>query len=169
MLLDEGNDMQVGIVMGSRSQWTTLQHTAKLLAHLGITYEAHIISANKSSNQLHDYASKAINRGFEIIIAGSTGEARLPVIIASNTEVPVVGMQINASSKNKNICDSKSDINRGNAIWMINSGQDGAVNAALFAASMLANKYPRIHEKLIEYRSDNEHGKDLQKNSRYTA
>ena len=96
--------MQVGIVLGTRSQWTTMKHTAELLAHLGIPYEARIITANKSSKQLHEYASNAVNRGLEIIIAGSTGEIYLPGIIASKTEVPVVGIQMDTSAKKKNSC-----------------------------------------------------------------
>lgn len=153
--------MKVGIVLGSRSQWGTMQYTAELLSHLRIPYEARIITANKSSNQLHEYASKAINSGLEIIIAGSSGETYLPEIIASKTEVPVVGIQINTSTKNKNIYDSNSNNNTGNTIRIFNTGQEGAINAALFAASMLASKYPHIYEKLIKYRSQNQHGKDL--------
>lgn len=154
--------MQVGIVLGARSQWTTMKHTAALLVRLGITYEARIITANKSSKQLHDYASKAVNRGLEIIIVGSTGEIYLPGIIASKTEVPVVGIQMYSSAKNNNSCANISDNNIGNTIRMLNSGEEGAVKAALFAANMLANKYPRIHEKLIKYRSQNEHGNVFQ-------
>lgn len=154
--------MQVGIVLGTRSQWTTMKHTAELLAHLGIPYEARIITANKSSKQLHEYASNAVNRGLEIIIAGSTGEIYLPGIIASKTEVPVVGIQMDTSAKKKNSCAKNSDNNIGNTIRMLNTGEEGAVKAALFAASMLASKYPRIHEKLIKYRSQNEPGKALQ-------
>jgi 5-(carboxyamino)imidazole ribonucleotide mutase len=156
MLLYEGNNMQVGIVLGSRSQWSTMKHTAELLAHLRISYEARIITANKSSKQLHEYASEAINRGLEFIIAGSTGEVYLPEIIASKTEVPVLGIQINTSTKKKNTYDSHLDNNIGNLVTMLNAGPEDATNAALFAASMLADKYPHIREKLIEYRSQNE-------------
>ena len=154
--------MQVGIVLGSRSQWSTMKHTAKLLAHLGISYEARIITANKSSNQLDKYASKAINRGLEIIIAGSTEKGYLHGIIASKTEIPVLGIQMNTSIKNKSIYDSNSDNNIGNMIRMFNSGPESAVKAALFAASILANKYPRIHEKLTKYHSQNQCEKALQ-------
>ena len=156
--------MQVGIVLGTRYQWTTMKHTAELLAHLGISYEARIITANKSSKQLHEYASNAINRGLEIIIAGSTGETYLPGIIASKTEMPVVGIQINHSTTKKNVYNSNSKNNIGNTIRILNTGTEGAVNAALFAASILANKYPHIHEKLIKYHSQNEFGKALQEN-----
>jgi len=148
--------MHVGIVLGSRSQWSTMKHTAKLLAQLGIHYESRIITANKGSKQLHEYASKAINRGLEIIITGPTEKAYLPGIIASKTEVPVLGIQINSSTKKKNISDSYSDNNKSNQIKMFNTGPNGAVNAALFAASILAIKYPRIHENLMKYRNQSE-------------
>lgn len=156
--------MQVGIVLGKRSQWTTMKHTAELLAYLGIPYEARIITANKSSKQLHDYASKAINRGLEIIIAGSTRENYIPGIIASKTEVPVVGIQINNLATRKYIPDSNSEQNIGNTIRILNTGTEGAINAALFAAGVLANKYPHIHEKLIKYRNQNEFDIGLSEN-----
>ena len=155
--------MQVGIVLGSRAQWSTMQHTAKLLAQLGIPYEARIITANKNSKKLHEYASKAINRGLEFIIAGSTGDAYLPEIIASKTELPVLGIQINTSARKKNTSASNKDNNIGNPVGMLNTGPEDAANAALFAASMLASKYPRIRENLINYRSHNECEKSSRK------
>lgn len=151
----EGNKMKVGIVLGSRSQWATMQHTAKLLARLGIPYEARIITVYKNSNQAQDYATKAINRGLDMIIAGSTGEVYLPEIIASKTDVPVLGIQINNSSKQKKPNDSKSDP-KGSLIRMLNKGEEGAINAALFAANMLAKKYPRIRENLTNYKDQND-------------
>jgi len=161
--------MQVGIVLGSRSQWSTMKHTAELLAHLGITYEARIITANKNSNQLHEYASKAINRGLEIIIAGSTGKVYLPGIIASKTEVPVLGIQLDNTTGQTKDHDSSSDNDQINTIRMLNAGAEGATNAALFAAGMLANKHPRIRENLINYRNKNEYKKDLQEKPRYNS
>jgi len=161
--------MHVGIILGSRSQWSTMQHSAKLLAQLGIAYEARIITTNKSTKQLHEYASNASNRGLEIIIAGSSGEAYLPGIIASKTEVPVVGIQMNRSSKKENICYSISDENIDNTIRMSNTGPEGAVNAALFVANMLAKKYPKIHEKLTRYHNQNNLEKLVQENVRHAA
>ena len=108
---------QVGIVMGSRFQWTTMQHTAKLLANLGVAYEARIITANKNTNRLHEYASNAIDRGLEIIIAGSAGLADIPEILASKTEIPVLSVPIKKQSdKYKNSCDSGSHNNIGNPV-----------------------------------------------------
>ena len=160
---------QVGIIMGSRFQWTTMQHTAKLLAHLGIAYEVRIVTANKNSNRLHEYASKATDRGLEIIIAGSAGAAYLPGILASKTEIPVLGVPTTNSAKQKKPYNYNPHNNIGDPVGMLNNGPGGAVNAALLAASMLANKYPRIRENLIKYRSQNECEKALQENPRYTA
>jgi len=160
--------MQVGIVLGKRAQWNTMKHTAELLAHLGITYEARIITANKSYKQLHEYASTAIDRGIEIIIAGSTGDIYLPGIIASQTEVPVVGIQINQSTTRKHTHKAEAE-NIGNTIRIINTGTEGAINAALFAASILSHKCTRTYEKLIKYRHQNEFGNVFSANSIYNA
>jgi len=156
--------MKVGIVLGSRSQWCTMRYTAELLAYLDISYEARIITANKSTKSLHEYASKAINSGLEIIIAGSTKKIYLAGILASKTELPVVGIQMNTSSNKQTSLNTNSNNNNGNRIRMFNAGQEGAINAALFVASMLASKYPHIHEKLIKYHNQNDFYKTLQEN-----
>jgi 5-(carboxyamino)imidazole ribonucleotide mutase len=144
---------QVGVILGSRSEWHTMKHTAELLAHLGIAYEARILTANRNSNQLHDYASKAIDRGLEIIIAGSGGAHRLPEILASKTEIPVLGVPVKTNaSKSKAASNKNSNTHSGNPGGMLTTGYASAVNAALLAASMLGNKYPKIREKLIDYR-----------------
>lgn len=155
--------MQVGIVLGSRYQWNTMQHTAELLAELGISYEARIITVNKNTNKLHDYVSKATNRGLEIIITGSTDEAYLSDIISSKTELPVLSIKLSTSKKKKNIDNSMIDKHKGRPISTLSAGQEDAANAALCAASMLADKYPRIREKLINYRSQNTCGKSSRK------
>lgn len=147
---------QVGIVMGSRFQWTTMQHTAKLLAQLGIAYEARIITANKSTNRLQEYASNAIDRGLEIIIAGSAGTAYIPGILASKTEIPVLSVSMTTNSdKRKKSHDADPDKHIGNPVGMNNTGEWAAVNAALFAADVLANKYPKIRAKLSDYKRQN--------------
>jgi len=127
-----------------------MQHTAELLANLGVAYEARIITANKSANRLHEYASKAVDRGLEIIIAGSTGAAHLREILASKTEITVLGFPIEKSVSQKIPYDSNSYKNMDNLVAMNN-----AVNAALFAASMLAKKHPHIRNNLINYRRKN--------------
>ena len=160
---------QVGIVMGSRFQWSTMQHTAKLLAHLGIAYEARIITANKNPNRLHEYASEACDRGLQIIIAGSAGAAYLPGILASKTKLPVLGVSMTTNSdKHKKSYNPDLNNHTGNPVAMLDTGSGGAVNAALFAASVLAKKYPRIRENLIDYKRLNEPEKALLDNSTYT-
>ena len=144
---------QVGVILGSRSQWNTMQHTAGLLAHLGIAYEARVLTANRNSNQLHDYASKAIDRGLDILIPGSGGAHPLPEILASKTDIPVLGVPVKTNaSKSKSASNKNSNTHSGNPAGMSTTGYASAVNAALLAASMLGNKYPKIREKLIDYR-----------------
>jgi len=148
--------MQVGIVLGSRSQWSTMQHAAELLASLGIAYEARIITANKNSNRLQEYASKAVDRGLEIIIAGSAGAAHLRETLASKTDIPVLDVTITNSDKQKIPYGPNPYKNMGDLVEMHNTGTGDAFNAALFAASMLAKKHPHIRENLINYRRQNE-------------
>jgi 5-(carboxyamino)imidazole ribonucleotide mutase len=143
---------QVGVILGSRSEWSTMQHTAELLALLGIAYEARVLTANRSHNQLHDYASKAIDRGLEIIIAGSGGAHHLPEILASKTEIPVLGVPVITKNPKSDSVDNHSNAHSENPAGTRATGRAGAVNAALLAASMLGNKYPKIREKLIDYR-----------------
>ena len=162
--------MHVGIVMGSRSQWSTMQHTAELLAHLGIAYEAHIITANKNTNRLHEYASNAMDRGIEIIISASSGIAYLPGILASKTELPVLDVPMKSNSaKSIKSYDFNSYNSKGYPVVMLTTGSAGAINSALLAASILANKYPLIHDNLINYRLMKETGNVSQGNSRYIA
>jgi len=158
--------MQVGIILGSRSQWTIMQHTAELLANLGIAYEARIITANKNSNRLHEYASKAVCRGLEIIITDSTGAARLREIFSSKTEIPILGVPVTSSDKQKISYDSSPCKNMDNPVDTLNTEPGDAVNAALFAASMLAKKHPHIRNNLINYRRQNNPGMVPQYNSR---
>ena len=145
---------RVGIIMGSRSEWSTMNHAAKLLAKLGIPYEERIITAYRNKNRLHDYASKAIDRGLEIIIAGSGGAADLPGILASKTELPVLGVPIKTGSPGSECYEEPEPHNNTSnpSVDMLASGQTGAVNAALLAASMLGDKYPYIRENLVCYR-----------------
>lgn len=161
---------QVGIILGSRTEWRTMQHTAKLLVQLGISYEERIVTANRNSNRLHEYASKAIDRGLEIIIAGSGVTPHLPEILASKTEIPVLSVPIKTNStKSKNPEDLSSLDNTGNPVGMLTTGHAGAINAALFAASILGNKYPNIRENLIDYRRQDQSMNTPQQNSQNVA
>jgi|GEM_PF-1607038 len=144
---------QVGIVLGSRSEWHTMKHAGELLAQLGIAYEAHIVTANKNTNRLQDYASTAIDRGLEIIIAGSCGTSYIPGILASSTVLPVLDVPVQAeTARPGGKKELNSDSETRSPVGMLTTGPEGAVNAALLAASMLGNKYPKIREKLAQYR-----------------
>lgn len=157
---------QVGVILGSRTEWNTMQHTAELLARLGIAYEARILTANRNSNQLHDYASKAIDRGLEIIIAGSGGAHHLPEILASKTEIPVLGVPVKTNaSKSRPSGNNNSNTHSENSVGTLTTGYASAVNAALLAASILGNKYPKIREKLIDYRREEKIENDAHEHS----
>jgi 5-(carboxyamino)imidazole ribonucleotide mutase len=144
---------QVGVVMGSKSDWETMQHTAQTLELLGIGYETRVVSAHRTPDQLFDYANTAIDRGLEIIIAGAGGAAHLPGMLASKTPLPILGVPV--QSKALNGMDSLLSIAQmpaGIPVGTLAIGRAGAVNAALLAASMLGNKYPDIRQALVEYR-----------------
>ena len=161
---------QIGIVMGSRSEWSTIQHTANTLAQLGIAYEARIVTAYRNTNQLQDYAAKAKDRGLEIIIAGLSDGANLPGILASKANMPVLGVPIQTKSlKLKNTKQSKSNASSNNSIEIPVTGSDSAEHAALLAASMLCDKYPKIRDALTEYRRQQQPKKTTEENSRHVA
>ena len=148
--------MHVGIVLGSRFLCSTMGHTADLLARLGIPYETRIITANKNTNRLHDYASNAVDRGLEIIIAGSSGDVNIHEVLASKTQIPVLGVPIKKSNKKKSPTNYTPDKNTENLVRVFNNGSEDAVDAALLAASILAKKHPHIRQKLINYQRQNE-------------
>lgn len=143
----------VGVVMGSTSDWDTMQHATNTLDNLCVSYEAKVVSAHRTPDQLFDYADSAIERGLEIIIAGAGGAAHLPGMLAAKTHLPVLGVPV--QSKALNGMDSLLSIVQmpaGIPVGTLAIGRAGAVNAALLAASMLANKYPDIRKALIDFR-----------------
>ncbi|TNG00805.1 MAG: 5-(carboxyamino)imidazole ribonucleotide mutase [Gammaproteobacteria bacterium] len=144
---------QVGVVMGSKSDWETMHHAAETLDSLGISYETRVVSAHRTPDQLFDYADQAIERGLEIIIAGAGGAAHLPGMLASKTPLPILGVPV--QSKALNGIDSLLSIAQmpaGIPVGTLAIGRAGAVNAALLAASILGNKYPDIRDALVAYR-----------------
>jgi 5-(carboxyamino)imidazole ribonucleotide mutase len=146
-------EILVGVVMGSTSDWDTMKNATNTLDELGIPYEARVVSAHRTPDQLFDYASSAVDRGLEIIIAGAGGAAHLPGMLAAKTPVPVLGVPV--QSKALSGMDSLLSIAQmpaGIPVGTLAIGRAGAVNAALLAASILANKYPEIRTALIEFR-----------------
>ena len=124
-------DVQVGVVMGSSSDWDTLQHAVQILEQFGIAHEARVVSAHRMPDDTFAYAEAAAPRGLRAIIAGAGGAAHLPGMLAAKTPVPVLGVPV--------------------ATFAI--GAAGAANAALFAVAMLANENPALREQLNAFRA----------------
>ncbi len=144
----------VGVVMGSQSDWPTLEHAAETLEALGIGYETRIVSAHRTPDLLFAYAEAAARRGLEVLIAGAGGAAHLPGMLASKTWLPVLGVPVRSEALNG--LDSLLSIVQlpaGIPVGTLAIGRAGAVNAALLAASMLATHEPRVREALVEWRS----------------
>jgi 5-(carboxyamino)imidazole ribonucleotide mutase len=148
-----GDSPLVGIVMGSRSDWETMQHAVARLEQLGVAHEVRIVSAHRTPDVLFDYAATAQARGLRAIIAGAGGAAHLPGMLAAKTAVPVLGVPV--QSKALNGMDSLLSIVQmpaGIPVATFAIGTAGAANAALFAAAMLAHDHPAIAAALTSYR-----------------
>ena len=144
----------VGVIMGSQSDWETLCHTAATLEELDVPHEVEVISAHRTPDRLFEYAAAAQTRGLEAIIAGAGGAAHLPGMAAAKTALPVLGVPV--QSRVLNGVDSLLSIVQmpaGIPVATLAIGRAGAINAALLAAAMLANKYPRIRKALVAYRA----------------
>jgi len=145
----------VGIIMGSRSDWETMQHATKTLDALGVKYEVRVVSAHRTPDLLFEYASTAVQRGLKVIIAGAGGAAHLPGMAASKTRLPVLGVPVR--SKALSGMDSLLSIAQmpaGVPVGCMAIGNAGAVNAALLAAAILANNDAQIAAALDAYRED---------------
>lgn len=148
-----GKTPLVGIIMGSSSDWETMEHTAKTLAELGVPHETRVVSAHRTPDLLFEYASSAEQRGIEVIIAGAGGAAHLPGMAASKTVLPVLGVPV--ESKALRGLDSLLSIAQmpgGVPVGTLAIGKAGAINAALLAAAILGNTRPGIREALRKFR-----------------
>jgi len=144
----------VGIIMGSKSDWETMTHTAQTLEGLGIPFEVRVVSAHRTPDLLFDYARTAEQRGLEVIIAGAGGAAALPGLAAAKTSLPVLGVPIESKAlKGLDSLLSMVQMPAGIPVATLAIGRAGAVNAALLAASILAGKYPQYRESLQRYRT----------------
>ena len=144
----------VGIIMGSKSDWDTLQPAADTLARLGVPHETRVVSAHRTPDLLFEYASTARQRGLEVIIAGAGGAAHLPGMVAAKTSLPVLGVPV--QSKARTGMDSLLSIVQmpaGIPVGTLAIGTAGATNAALLAAAILGNKYERIRAALDQFRA----------------
>src|SRR6187399_1075231 len=145
---------RVGIIMGSASDWETLQPAAELLTQLGIEHEVKVVSAHRTPDLLFEYAAAAEARGLQAIIAGAGGAAHLPGMTAAKTRVPVLGVPV--QSRTLNGLDSLLSIVQmpaGIPVATLAIGKAGAINAALLAASMLSAHHPAIRDAVNRYRA----------------
>ena len=143
----------VGIIMGSRSDWGVMENTAQTLDELGIPYEAKVVSAHRTPERLYEYAKSARGRGLKAIIAGAGGAAHLPGMAAAMTPVPVLGVPVDATVlQGVDALMSIVQMPKGVPVATFAVGKPGAVNAALFAAAMLANDDVAIRGALDSYR-----------------
>ena len=143
----------VGIIMGSTSDWETMQHAAQMLQRFEVPFEAKVVSAHRTPDLLFEYASQAASRGLEVIIAGAGGAAHLPGMTASKTVLPVLGVPV--ESKMLRGIDSLLSIVQmpvGIPVGTLAIGTAGAGNAALLAVAILGNKYSAYRTALEEYR-----------------
>ena len=143
----------VGIIMGSASDWDCLRPGAEMLEKLGIAHELRVISAHRTPDLLFEYAASAAGRGLEVLIAGAGGAAHLPGMTAAKTALPVLGVPV--QSRALNGIDSLLSIVQmpaGIPVATFAIGAAGATNAALFAAAILAARYPAIAAALAQYR-----------------
>ena len=139
----------VAIIMGSQSDWETMQHAGKTLDLLGVPHTVEIISAHRTPDKLFQFAESAVEQGLEVIIAGAGGAAHLPGMAAAKTVLPVLGVPV--ASKALNGLDSLLSMVQmpsGVPVGTLAIGQAGAVNAALLATAILANKYPQFRKAL---------------------
>ena len=148
------SDIAVGIIMGSRSDWDVMEGAALMLEQLGIPYEAKVVSAHRTPDRLYDYARSARDRGLKAIIAGAGGAAHLPGMAAAMTPVPVLGVPVDATVlKGIDALMSIVQMPKGVPVATFAVGKPGAVNAALFAAAMLANDDLDIRKALDSFRA----------------
>src|SRR6202163_3668066 len=142
----------VGIIMGSSSDWETMEHAAKTLEELGIPHETKVVSAHRTPDLLFEYASSAEKRGIEVIIAGAGGAAHLPGMTASKTVLPVLGVPVESKAlKGLDSLLSIAQMPGGIPVGTLAVGKSGAINAALLAAAILGIKYPAIRESLRKF------------------
>ena len=143
----------IGIIMGSSSDWDTMQYAVETLEQLAIPFEVEVVSAHRTPDKLFQYAENAEQKGLEVIIAGAGGAAHLPGMTAAKTSVPVLGVPV--QSKALNGMDSLLSIVQmpaGIPVGTLAIGKAGAVNAALLAAAIISNKHTQFRESLNEFR-----------------
>ena len=145
----------VGVIMGSTSDWDTLQHADSMLTRLGIEHECEVVSAHRTPDAMAEYAKSAESRGLEVIIAGAGGAAHLPGMVAAHTLLPVLGVPVESQAlKGIDSLLSIVQMPGGIPVGTLAIGKPGATNAALLAAAILARSRPELREKLRAFRQE---------------
>ena len=148
------SSIQVGVVMGSSSDWETLQHAVAILREFGVPHEARVVSAHRMPDDMFAYAESAVGRGLKAIIAGAGGAAHLPGMLAAKTTVPVLGVPVPGKQlQGMDSLHSIVQMPKGIPVATFAIGSAGAANAALFAVAMLANQDPALLLQLQGYRA----------------
>lgn len=143
----------VGIIMGSRNDWQTMEPARTILEALGIAHEARVVSAHRTPDWMFEYAESAEARGLEVIIAGAGGAAHLPGMVASKTVLPVIGVPVAATVLNGfDALLSIVQMPKGTPVATMAIGQPGAANAAVYAAKILAVSRPELRERLRQWK-----------------
>jgi 5-(carboxyamino)imidazole ribonucleotide mutase len=144
----------VGIIMGSSSDWETLEHAAKTLEALDVPHETRVVSAHRTPDLLFEYAASAEKRGIEVIIAGAGGAAHLPGMTAAKTILPVLGVPVESKTlKGLDSLLSIAQMPGGVPVGTLAVGKAGAINAALLAAAILGPKHPEVRDAYRKYRA----------------
>ena len=144
---------KVSIIMGSQSDYKTMKLTTKILKVLGVSHETMIISAHRTPKRMYEYAANAERNGIKVIIAGAGGSAHLPGMIAALTSLPVLGVPIESKKlKGLDSLLSISQMPKGIPVGTLAIGEDGAINAALLATSIIANNDDKLKSKLKSWR-----------------
>lgn len=149
------NDLLVGVIMGSKSDWETLRHADELLTQFGVPHECRVVSAHRTPELMADYARSADQRGIQVIIAGAGGAAHLPGMVASHTLLPVIGVPV--QSQTLQGLDSLLSIVQmpgGVPVGTMAIGKAGAINAALLAVRILATIRPELRERLRAFQNE---------------
>ena len=152
--MKKNRNLKVSIVMGSQSDYKTMRLAEKTLKKIGVSFETKIVSAHRTPKRMYDYALKAEQNNIGVIIAGAGGSAHLPGMISALTSLPVLGVPIESKKlKGLDSLLSIAQMPKGIPVGTLAIGEDGAINAALLAASIIANQDPSIKRKLINWRS----------------
>ncbi len=144
----------VGVIMGSRSDWDTMRHTAETLGSFGVSFETRVLSAHRTPDELAEYAATAEDRGLEVIIAAAGGAAALPGAVAAKTTLPVLGVPMESKLSGLDSLLSMVQMPAGVPVGTLAVGKAGAVNAAILATSIVAGAHPEYRERLRAYRDE---------------